>query len=93
MTFEPDAGKPISPIQIRQPHQPEQRHENLCKDGRSRRILVAVVATATRTKGRSADRAVREGHAVTTDLGANAAAITYWASRSDGWHVVPPSTP
>jgi hypothetical protein len=34
------------------------------------------------------DRAVREGHAVTTELGANASAITYWVSGSDGWHVV-----
>ena len=33
-------------------------------------------------------RAVREGHAVTTELGANASAITYWVSGSNGWHVV-----
>jgi hypothetical protein len=31
---------------------------------------------------------VREGHAVTTELGGNAAAVTYWVSKSDGWHVV-----
>jgi hypothetical protein len=31
---------------------------------------------------------VREGQGVTTDLGANASAITYWVSGSDGWHVV-----
>jgi hypothetical protein len=31
---------------------------------------------------------VREGHAVTTELGANASAITYWVSGADGWHVV-----
>ena len=52
-------------------------------------ILVAVVATANpELRAAQPDRAVREGHAVTTDLGANAAAITYWVSRSDGWHLV-----
>jgi len=34
------------------------------------------------------NNAVREGHAVTTELGANASAVTYWVARSDGWHVV-----
>jgi hypothetical protein len=52
-------------------------------------ILVAVFATANpELRAAQPDSAVREGHAVTTDLGANAAAITYWVSRSDGWHVV-----
>ena len=42
-------------------------------------ILVAVFATANpELRAAQPDRAVREGHAVTTDLGANAAAITYW---------------
>jgi hypothetical protein len=29
-----------------------------------------------------------EGQAVVTKLNANASAITYWASGTDGWHVV-----
>src|SRR6267154_5812231 len=90
MTFETLAGKPRSPrYRSGSPNQPEQRHDKLCKDGRLAGILVAVVATANpELRAAQPDRAVREGHAVTTDLGANAAAITYWASRSDGWHVV-----
>ena len=52
-------------------------------------ILVAVFATVTpELSAAQLDRAVREGHAVTTELGANASAITYWVSGSDGWHVV-----
>jgi hypothetical protein len=52
-------------------------------------ILVAVFATVTpEIKAAQLDDAVREGHAVTTELGANASAITYWVSGSDGWHVV-----
>jgi hypothetical protein len=52
-------------------------------------ILVAVVATATPDlKADQPSNAVREGQGVTTELGANASAITYWVSRSDGWHVV-----
>jgi hypothetical protein len=51
-------------------------------------ILAAVLAT---TPGLTADQpnnAVREGHAVTTELSGNASAVTYWVSKSDGWHVV-----
>jgi len=33
------------------------------------------------------DHSMREGEAITTDLG-SASAITYWASESDGWHVI-----
>ena len=52
-------------------------------------ILVAVLATVTpELRAAQLDRAVREGQAVTTELGANASAITYWVSGSDGWHVV-----
>jgi len=52
-------------------------------------ILVAVFATVTpQLKADQLDNAVREGHAVTTELGANASAVTYWVARSDGWHVV-----
>jgi hypothetical protein len=31
---------------------------------------------------------VRQRQAVTTELGPNASAITYWVSEPDGWHVV-----
>jgi hypothetical protein len=51
-------------------------------------ILVAVLATAPALKADQPNRAVREGHAVTTELGGNASAVTYWVSKSDGWHVV-----
>ena len=52
-------------------------------------ILVAIFATVTpELKADQLTNAVREGYAVTTVLGANASAITYWVSGSDGWHVV-----
>ena len=48
-------------------------------------ILVAVLATVTpELRAAQLDRAVREGQAVTTELGANASAITYWVSEPDG---------
>ena len=52
-------------------------------------ILIAVFATVTPDlKADQLNNAVREGQGVTAELGTNAAAITYWVSRSDGWHVV-----
>jgi ribosomal protein S12 len=51
-------------------------------------ILVAALATVPELKADQPNSAVREGHAVTTELGGNAAAVTYWVSKSDGWHVV-----
>jgi hypothetical protein len=51
-------------------------------------ILVAVLAAVPELKADQPNNAVREGHAVTTELGGNAAAVTYWVSKSDGWHVV-----
>jgi hypothetical protein len=51
-------------------------------------ILAAFLATVPELKADQPNKAVREGHAVTTELGGNAAAITYWVSKSDGWHVV-----
>jgi hypothetical protein len=51
-------------------------------------MLVAVLATAPGLKADQADNAVREGHAVTTELSGNAWAVSYWVSKSDGWHVV-----
>jgi ribosomal protein S12 len=51
-------------------------------------ILVAVLATVPGLKADQPNNAVREGHAATTELSGNAAAVTYWVSKSDGWHVV-----
>jgi hypothetical protein len=51
-------------------------------------ILVAALATAPGLKADQPNTALREGHAVTTELGGNASAVTYWVSKSDGWHVV-----
>ena len=52
-------------------------------------ILVAVFATVTpELKADQLNNAVREGQAVTTKLGPNASAITYWVGGSDGWCVV-----
>jgi hypothetical protein len=51
-------------------------------------MLVAVFATAPELKADPSSNAVREGQAVTTELGGTASAITYWVSESDGWHVV-----
>jgi hypothetical protein len=52
-------------------------------------ILVAVFATVTpELKAAQLNNPVREGQAVVTELSANASAITYWVSESDGWHVV-----
>jgi hypothetical protein len=52
-------------------------------------ILVAVFATVTpEVRADQLNNVVREGQPVTTELGANASAITYWVSRSNGWHVV-----
>ena len=52
-------------------------------------ILVAVFATVTPDlKADQLTNTVRDGQGMTTGLGANAAAITYWVSKSDGWHVV-----
>jgi hypothetical protein len=47
-------------------------------------ILVAALAAVPELKADQPDDAVREGHAVTTELGGNAAAVTYWVSKSDG---------
>ena len=33
-------------------------------------------------------QSVRENQAVVTELGANATAVSYWASTAEGWHVV-----
>jgi hypothetical protein len=61
---------------------------NLIKAAGLAGILVAVLATVPELKADQPNKALREGHAVTTELGGSAAAVTYWVSRSDGWHVV-----
>jgi hypothetical protein len=74
---------------IRHLNQPEVDMTNFVKAAGLAGILVAVFATVTpQLKADQLDSAVREGHAVTTELGANASAVTYWVARSDGWHVV-----
>src|SRR4051812_21962632 len=50
-------------------------------------VLVLALASSS-PQAAPPDSAVREGQAVVTELSANASAITYWVSRSDGWHVV-----
>ncbi len=52
-------------------------------------ILLAVFATVTpELKADQLNSTVRQRQAVTTELGPNASAITYWVSEPDGWHVV-----
>src|SRR5258708_17513916 len=51
--------------------------------------ILVVLATATSSlRAAQPDYAVRERQPVVTELGADASAITYWVSESDGWHVV-----
>jgi|SRR5712671_5448864 hypothetical protein len=88
MTFETGACKPISPISDI-PNQPEDEMTSFVKAAGLAGILVAVFATVTpELKADQLNNAVREGHAVTTKLGATVSATTYWVSDSDGWHVV-----
>ena len=52
-------------------------------------ILAAAFMTVTAAPNAAQrDNAVREREAVVTELSADASAITYWVSSSDGWHVV-----
>jgi hypothetical protein len=44
---------------------------------------VAGIANATETRG-----TLPQGAAITTDLGGNASAVTYWVSNAGGWEVV-----
>jgi len=71
------------------PNQPEHDNDKLCKGSRSRRHPGRSLRDRyPELKADQLNNAVREGQAVTTELGANASAITYWVSRSDGWHLV-----
>jgi hypothetical protein len=77
----------ISPSGI--PNRPEDDMTSFVKAAGFAGILVAVFATVTpELKAAQLNNAVRENQAVVTQLGANASAITYWVSESDGWHVV-----
>jgi hypothetical protein len=52
-------------------------------------MLVGALGTVSPDlKAAQVGNTVREGQAVVTELSANASAITYWVSESDGWHVV-----
>jgi photosystem II stability/assembly factor-like uncharacterized protein len=52
-------------------------------------ILAVVLATAAPASAATQpDSTPRQGQAVETRLNAGTAAITYWVSDTDGWHVV-----
>jgi hypothetical protein len=52
-------------------------------------ILVAGFATVTaQLKASQLNSTVREGQGVTTELSADASAVTYWVNAADGWNVV-----
>src|SRR5258708_22481493 len=90
MIFETGVGKPnLTDTASGIPKQREYDMTSFAKLAGLASILVAVFATVTPDlKAAQLNNAVREGHAVTTELGANASAITYWVRESDGWHVV-----
>src|SRR5258705_3245933 len=91
MTFETGACKPRSRRYNIRHAQSEgsDMMTSLVKAAGLAGILVAVFATVTpELKADQLNNAVREGQAVTTELGENASAITYWVSKPDGWHVV-----
>ena len=51
-------------------------------------LIAALVAGSASLLATGNDKRVAEGEAVTTELGPDASAISYWVSGSDGWHVV-----
>jgi hypothetical protein len=51
-------------------------------------LMAASVAVSPSLRATQVDNSVQENQAVTTQLGANATAISYWASTPGGWHVV-----
>jgi hypothetical protein len=71
------------------PNQPEHDMTNSVKAAGLAGVLVVALATATPALSATQfDNAVRERQPVVTELDANASALTYWVSNSDGWHVV-----
>lgn len=51
-------------------------------------LAIGVTGIVSQLQATPLTNAVREGQGVTTELGGNASAITYWANEADGWHVV-----
>jgi hypothetical protein len=51
-------------------------------------LATAVAAVIAQLKAAPLNSKVREGQGVTTELSADASAITYWLNETDGWHVV-----
>src|SRR2546422_5453509 len=90
MTFATFACKAnLTEYSIRHPNQPEHDMTSFVKAAGLAGILAVVLTTVSpELKADQLNNAVREGHAVTTELGASASAITYWVSDTDGWHVV-----
>jgi hypothetical protein len=51
-------------------------------------LAVTLAAAKPALSAAEHESTAREGHAVMTELDANASAITYWVKQPDGWHVV-----
>jgi len=51
-------------------------------------IAVAGLLAVAQPLWAGAAKTVGEGKAITTELGGNAKAVTYWSDRPDGWQVV-----
>src|SRR6267378_6177243 len=90
MTFETGIRKPsLIDTASGIPKQREYDMKSFAKAAGLAGILVAVFATVSpELKADQLNSAVRQHQAVTTELGPNASAITYWVSEPDGWHVV-----
>ncbi len=90
MTFETGVRKPnLTDTASGIPKRREYDMTSFTKAAGLAGILVAVFATVTpELKADQLNNAVRQRQAVTTELGPNASAITYWVSEPDGWHVV-----
>jgi hypothetical protein len=52
------------------------------------RILVGLATVTAELKAGQLNTTVRESQGVTTELSANASAITYWVNEADGWRAV-----
>src|SRR3981189_3922186 len=90
MTFETGVRKPnLTDTASGIPKRREYDMTSFAKAAGLAGILVAVFATVSpELKADQFNSAVRQRQAVTTELGPNASAITYWVSEPDGWHGV-----
>src|SRR5262245_5352273 len=70
------------------PDRPTRRRDTMTRSIKAAALAGALFAALVAASPDLNAAAVREGEAVVTELGANTSAITYWVSRSDGWHVV-----